>query len=325
MSQLPPRRNFVYLRSFPINASLALGLGVASYYYSQMPLSNAVTSVPDAVEHPMQGRSRSDFLSVEEAEVRLRKYAQAFQFNHPKIQDITINKVASNEPIEDRNAIWSIGTDLLVSVFDGHAGYECSAVASQTLGSYVKRAFEQHKDKKMALQYGFNALDKDISDAPKQFLNSLPKNAHPNDTTPIVRQFMDALTVASSGSCAISAWVGEKDVHVANAGDARAIIGTFDNKFVELSNDQTPDSPTELARLQKEHPGEEDTVAQRGRVLGGLMPSRSLGDNNYKWDLPFLQQMVDFFQLKKDRSIMYRFVPRNYKTPPYVTGIIVLM
>ena len=33
--------------------------------------------------------------------------------------------------------------------------------------------------------------------------------------------------------------------------------------------------------------------------------------------------MVDFFHLKKDRSILYRFVPHNYKTPPYVTGIFV--
>ena len=273
------KRQLWYLRSYLINASLAVGgLGVASYYYSQQvpQLNNSITSHADKVAHPMEGRTRSDFLSVSEAESRLRKYAKTYAMTHPIIQGISINKVASNEPIEDRNNIWNIDNDLLISVFDGHAGFECSAVASQALGSYVRRAFTEVKDKKLALSAAFNTLDKDISDAPKQFLADLPKNAHPNDSSIVVRRFMDALTVASSGSCAISAWVSDKDVVVANAGDARAIIGTFDNTFVELSHDQTPDNPDELQRMQKEHPGEESTVAQRGRVLGGLMPSRSV-------------------------------------------------
>lgn len=36
-------------------------------------------------------------------------------------------------------------------------------------------------------------------------------------------------------------------------------------------------------RLRKEHPGEEDTVIMRGRIQGGLQPTRAFGDASYKW------------------------------------------
>lgn len=31
-------------------------------------------------------------------------------------------------------------------------------------------------------------------------------------------------------------------------------------------------------RMKKEHPGEEDTVISRGRVMGSLQPTRSFGE-----------------------------------------------
>jgi len=39
-----------------------------------------------------------------------------------------------------------------------------------------------------------------------------------------------------------------------------------------------------VARIQSEHPPDEaGSVIQRGRVLGGLEPSRAFGDARYKW------------------------------------------
>lgn len=63
----------------------------------------------------------------------------------------------------------------------------------------------------------------------------------------------------------------------------------------------------------EEHPGEESTVVSRGRVLGGLMPSRAFGDARYKYSLPTL------LKLQKD-AFPDRRIPRNYKSPPYVTA-----
>ena len=43
-----------------------------------------------------------------------------------------------------------------------------------------------------------------------------------------------------------------------------------------LSVDQTGRNIEEANRLKKEHPGEERDVLRRGRVLGGLEPTRAV-------------------------------------------------
>ena len=72
-------------------------------------------------------------------------------------------------------------------------------------------------------------------------------------------------------------------LYVAVTGDSRAVLGTrkasgqWDAK--DLSVDQTLKNPQEFARLVDAHPeSERDTVAMRGRVLGGLMPTRAFGN-----------------------------------------------
>lgn len=51
--------------------------------------------------------------------------------------------------------------------------------------------------------------------------------------------------------------------------------GTGTWKAEALSEDQTGKSPSEVRRIKSEHPEEEEeTVIARGRVLGGLEPSR---------------------------------------------------
>lgn len=72
-------------------------------------------------------------------------------------------------------------------------------------------------------------------------------------------------------------------LHVACTGDSRAVMGTYvpgpggagSWKAEALSEDQTGKSPSEVQRIKSEHPeSESETVIARGRVLGGLEPSR---------------------------------------------------
>lgn len=55
-----------------------------------------------------------------------------------------------------------------------------------------------------------------------------------------------------------------------------------------------------MCRMQSEHPSEEsDKVIQRGRVLGGLEPSRAFGDAVYKWPAELQKLYVlDFIMLQ---------------------------
>lgn len=144
-----------------------------------------------------------------------------------------------------------------------------------------------------ALRTAFNLADRDLIQPPMDYLKSLEASSKgsPLQLTEEQRQHgLNLLQPALSGSCAISALfdTSSSNLYVALAGDSRAVMGTFDPetqkwKVEVLSEDQTGRNLREVERMKKEHPkNEEETVIMRGRVLGGLEPTRSFGDGKYK-------------------------------------------
>ncbi|WFD47470.1 [pyruvate dehydrogenase (acetyl-transferring)]-phosphatase [Malassezia furfur] len=135
----------------------------------------------------------------------------------------------------------------------------------------------------------------------------------------------EALLPALSGSCAQMVYIdsARRDLYVATTGDSRAVAGYWDERAgrweVEaLSVDQTGRNPDEVRRIQREHPPDESaTVIQRGRVLGGLEPTRAFGDARYKWDRDMQQRIIETF-LPSGKAV--RAPPKTLKTPPYVTA-----
>lgn len=119
------------------------------------------------------------------------------------------------------------------------------------------------------------------------------------------------MPAALSGAVGCVALLHPTGIYVANTGDCRVVLGSAmpDGSFgaTPLSYDQTGDTPSEVARIQREHPGEEDTCVRHGRVLGGLQPSRAFGDSRYKW------------KVERMEKLGVR-VPGRSKTPPYVTA-----
>lgn len=120
------------------------------------------------------------------------------------------------------------------------------------------------------------------------------------------------ILTAIEGACALTAMVHERGVAVANTGDCRVVLGRRGKgrgkwEALPLSVDQNAQNPDEVMRLKAAHPGEEEgTLIVGGRVLGNLMPFRSFGDVDYKWERRHLEKLLQ--------------VPANYKTPPYVTA-----
>lgn len=207
-----------------------------------------------------------------------------------------------------------------------------------------------------ALIKGFRGLDKEIINTPLELLkqyelslasvskkhsagddaHSLSSLAHsiwpsslgqPKNTsfsTMSQGSAFESILPAISGSCALMVYVdsARHDLYVASTGDSRAVAGYWDERAgrweVEaLSVDQTGRNPAEVRRIQREHPPEEAPyVIQRGRVLGGLEPTRAFGDSRYKWDRRTQQRIAEAFLPDKYR----RGVPRALKTPPYVTA-----
>ena len=106
-----------------------------------------------------------------------------------------------------------------------------------------------------------------------------------------------------------------RDLYVACTGDSRAVAGIWEEnedgtgtwRVEVLTEDQTGRNETEAKRcvhrrayshfsicssffdivqysMRSEHPASEaEDVILRGRVLGGLEPTRAFGDARYKW------------------------------------------
>lgn len=107
-------------------------------------------------------------------------------------------------------------------------------------------------------------------------------------------------------------------LRVANVGDSRAVLGRWDNETNQyiakpLSVDQTGFNPDEVARLEREHPGEEVVDSRTGRVHG-IAVARAFGDARWKWSEDLTRKVHDTLWGPSPR-------PRNViKTPPYLTA-----
>ncbi|PCH40870.1 protein serine/threonine phosphatase 2C [Wolfiporia cocos MD-104 SS10] len=184
-----------------------------------------------------------------------------------------------------------------------------------------------------AIQTAFINLDQELTSAPLRILaEHADKLAIQKGAIPDLSQHPMALASmlpAMSGSCAIMALfdTAHQNLYVACTGDCRAVAGVYEEtedgkgswRVEVLSEDQTGENPNEIKRVQSEHPRDErDSVIRRGRVLGGLQPTRAFGDARYKWSREVQEILSKAFLHGNDHSM--RAAPAALRTPPYVTS-----
>ena len=288
-----------------------------------------------------EGLNRSEMLTPEQATQKLRKSEESYLVGRGKgVVRYDIVQIPSNNPIEDdhaekivevpqsvtRPAPGATNSDWMFwGVFDGHSGWTTSAKLRQVLISYVARELSNTYKSALAdsssklpspqaidaaIKRGFVALDHEIVHASVEKVN---KNGTKHKAAAA-----ELLAPALSGSCALLSFYdsSSKLLRVAVTGDSRAVLGrkspsTGKWTATPLSEDQTGGTPSEIARLQEEHPGEEN-VCYRGRILGGLEPSRAFGDASYKWSREIQLRMKQYFYGRTPTTLL--------KTPPYVTA-----
>lgn len=163
-----------------------------------------------------------------------------------------------------------------------------------------------------ALDHAFRRLDADISlEAQVPLSNDLMRST--------------AIQVAFAGSTACVAHVGTDGIHVANAGDCRAVLGVQNEDgswcAVPLSQDHNSQNQAEVERIKAQHPpSESDTVLTDERLLGVLMPLRAFGDVRFKWSSELQQNILNSLEsgVDLDALNLYQYTPPNYRTPPYL-------
>ncbi|KAJ3100361.1 hypothetical protein HDU97_002279 [Phlyctochytrium planicorne] len=251
---------------------------------------------------------------------------------------IDLDYLDSNNPIEDKSFTGALSKrGLVVGVLDGHWAPSTVNVVQKYLPFYLKKYLSKASagnDKAIgqALSDAFEDLDRDLLTAVVKavpgFLQMSPAaiKALPAD---IKTKGQEAAFIGLQGSCGLVAYIEGKTLHVAHAGDSRAVLGkrTHDGSWkpVRLTADHTPRNPDESYRLRSEHPGEEKTVAfeRKGeegypRVLGGMACSRAFGDGRFKWTHNIQERVT---ALLDGHPLARRYREFSLcKTPPYMTA-----
>lgn len=180
-----------------------------------------------------------------------------------------------------------------------------------------------------AIQRAFYNVDFEIVNGPLRVLASNVGKLDKSDVPDLSQHPMGEASMlpALSGSCALMAYLdpSKQDLYVACTGDSRAVAGIWEEnedgtgkwRVEVLTEDQTGRNPNEIKRIRSEHPASEaEDVISRGRILGGLEPSRAFGDARYKW--PREVQEVLYKAFVAGTGKIMRPTPSALKTPPYV-------
>ncbi|KAK9722715.1 hypothetical protein K7432_002474 [Basidiobolus ranarum] len=262
---------------YALGGGLAGGFGTYTYLKYTSPNKKVVFIKDESTTISQLGNDSTStgLLSKASINSRLRNNETAFSFPGKKIvSKIEINQLASNDPIEDHHS--EIITDdqrfFLLGVFDGHSGPQCSNRLSRELLPRLKdsltpllRANSSEEKIREMLESTMVNMDEEIVKGALEKMIQDPEKA-------VQRYLPEAL----SGSCALVACLDSDsgDIYVACTGDSRALLGRkrSDGTFeaVPLSIDQTAKNESEKKRILSEHPGEEETVLVRNRVLGSL-------------------------------------------------------
>ena len=158
---------------------------------------------------------------------------------------------------------------------------------------------------KECLRKSFVSLDKEVSESALKEVKQIISGR------PITEDMKFRILTALEGACALTALVRRDSVTIASTGDCRVVLGHKASPRDEwgataLTVDQNAHNAEEVRRLRSAHPGEEENLIVAERVLGSLMPFRTFGDVDYKWEKKYLSPLV--------------MVLPNYHTPPYITA-----
>lgn len=317
-----------------ISAAVAASslLLAGGYWYGPAIKSKIALDTPFSTSARLatdQEGQRITLMSVEQVSSRLRDLEESYFLDRGKgVLRYDVAQLPSNAPIEDDRSEKIVQVPLqegvsdwmFWGVFDGHSGWTTSAKLRDELITSVLSELDQvyikdTEDESVRIMPAPEIIDKAIEDGfvklDDDIVNQSVQKFLANPSKPGAAEVIGP---ALSGSCGLLAFYDSfsQDLRVAVTGDSRAVLGSLDENgswtATALSIDQTGSNEAEAKRMQLEHPGEEERVIRRGRVLGSLEPTRAFGDARYKWSKAI-----------QDR-IATNFAPQELKTPPYVTA-----
>ncbi|KZV41183.1 Phosphatase 2C family protein [Dorcoceras hygrometricum] len=184
--------------------------------------------------------------------------------------DFSMAVVQANSKLEDQSQVFTSPSETYIGVYDGHGGSEASRFVNRYLFTYIRKfAMELGGLSPDAIKKAFNATEDDFAGLVKR---SLPMKTQ----------------IAFVGSCCLVGIISKGELHIANLGDSRAVLGTrasVQGKNSVVAERLTIDHNVSDENVRKEveelHPDDSHVVVNcRGvwRIKGIIQVSRSIGD-----------------------------------------------
>ncbi|RLN54572.1 hypothetical protein BBJ28_00021297, partial [Nothophytophthora sp. Chile5] len=244
-------------------------------------------------------------------------------------------RIVACTPYNDKYAVETTDNgDVFAAVLDGHGTLPPLLVF--VLSEYARKTLIGNVQKELLLLYKDGTSEpaqgdgKSVSD---QRMAAAIQRAFGRTDRDLMAEVAAAFklgfgAVGRCGSCACLAYVHDGSVHVANAGDIRAVLGkrSKDGKATEantlvavpLSHDQNAMVKFEQEKLKQEHPGEANAFTCRHPescyVKGALQPTRAFGDFSLKYS-----EFNGPPYVNGDRTAGRHFSAPY--TPPYISAI----
>ncbi|KAL5326889.1 hypothetical protein ACEPPN_004578 [Leptodophora sp. 'Broadleaf-Isolate-01'] len=329
----PPTRSFYSTKAGPSVSNVArvakyiAGAGVVSVpvlWYFETGRNDTpphLDGTPAEQFIPNRGSSR------EEVTRMISQEGYSYQPGIGGVNRYDGTQVASNSPCEDRYihgtfpSPWKEGSKWMAwGVLDGHAGWQAADLLQQQLLPFVRHGLSQVKSGSDQEGVSDDRVGDAIKGAFVKLDDTILKTAvDVSQGNGSLQDKLANMAPAFAGSCALLSIYDPTTykLHVACTGDSRAVLGQRNNEgkweAIPLSVDQTGDNAEEIARLKKEHPGEEEIIAG-GRVLG-IMVSRAFGDSRWKWPVDLQKELKKKFGGPSILTPRYKVL-----TPPYLTA-----
>mmetsp|Transcript_96068 Transcript_96068/g.200694 ORF Transcript_96068/g.200694 Transcript_96068/m.200694 type:complete len:611 (+) Transcript_96068:190-2022(+) len=194
--------------------------------------------------------------------------------------------IRSGIPVDSLGMSCKKAVVALFGVFDGHSGASCSDFVStnleRSLFDCIRHQSRRDVTSDMAMRSALLAAFRMTEHNYFQYLNKLEGGA------------AHAWATAGSTACTAAFFGPDEEgrlrLAVANAGDSRVVMGRRDATEVRMSQDHTPEVPTERRRIEQEGSSVVNASgiwrivlpSKRGLGIAGLSVSRGFGDLEYK-------------------------------------------
>ncbi|KAF5369012.1 hypothetical protein D9758_002998 [Tetrapyrgos nigripes] len=242
---------------------------------------------------------------------------------------------------EDRVFVHEFESGVVFGVFDGHGGDVLSDYASQTLPPLLVSAVSEvlayatqgdlsiDGAVKAAIINTFQKFDADLLERVLRIISESSDRPISEwtkaDALAVMQAHKETARKAIVGTTALVGILAynRRDLWVGSLGDSEALAEMKregeDPQYLSLNDLHNSSNPSEIGRLQADHPNEEGVV-RHGRVLRALAVTRALGDMMFKVDPEISHHILKYSEpcfVSSQTISEWRTV---HKTPPYVSS-----